>query len=182
MTLCNLGDILLTTHTNFMKMKMGLSIRVRRWMLVSQQLVAVRLLYWLALGVWASANIFAPRCMHATVAQSAVLSWQEKIYCAGIGSTDIDTLGPAMISTCRHAAQIQLMDMVYRKALRLGSGEVAARGVGGVVNLQVKLSSSCQSRTKFLYESFVQTVSLHCFSINSIKNSTTRSTSRRRVL
>ncbi len=32
--------------------------------------------------------------------------------------------------------QIQLMDMVYRKALRLGSGEVAAKGVGGVVNLQ----------------------------------------------
>ena len=37
---------------------------------------------------------------------------------------------------CRRAVQIQLMDMVYRKALRLGSGEVAARGVGGVVNLQ----------------------------------------------
>ena len=29
MTVCNFGDILLTTHTNFMKMKMGLSIRVR---------------------------------------------------------------------------------------------------------------------------------------------------------
>ena len=34
------------------------------------------------------------------------------------------------------AVQIQLMDMVYRKALRLSSGEVAARGAGGVVNLQ----------------------------------------------
>ncbi len=29
MTACNFGDILLTTHTSFMKMKMGLSIRVR---------------------------------------------------------------------------------------------------------------------------------------------------------
>ena len=28
MTACNFGDILLTTHTNFMKMKMGLTIRV----------------------------------------------------------------------------------------------------------------------------------------------------------
>jgi hypothetical protein len=28
------------------------------------------------------------------------------------------------------------MDMVYRKALRLNSGDVAERGVGGIVNLQ----------------------------------------------
>ena len=28
------------------------------------------------------------------------------------------------------------MDTVYRKALRLSGGDVAARGVGGVVNLQ----------------------------------------------
>jgi hypothetical protein len=28
------------------------------------------------------------------------------------------------------------MDMVYRKALRLNTGDVAAKGVGGIVNLQ----------------------------------------------
>ena len=32
-------------------------------------------------------------------------------------------------------AQVQLMDMVYRKALRLNTGDVAAKGVGGIVNL-----------------------------------------------
>jgi hypothetical protein len=32
--------------------------------------------------------------------------------------------------------QVQLMDMVYRKALRLNSGDVAAKGVGAIVNLQ----------------------------------------------
>ena len=31
--------------------------------------------------------------------------------------------------------QVQLLDMVYRKALTLNSGDVAARGVGGIVNL-----------------------------------------------
>ena len=28
------------------------------------------------------------------------------------------------------------MDMVYRKAMRLNSGDVAEKGVGGIVNLQ----------------------------------------------
>ena len=32
--------------------------------------------------------------------------------------------------------QVELMDMVYRKALRLNTGDVAAKGVGGIVNLQ----------------------------------------------
>ena len=33
-------------------------------------------------------------------------------------------------------AQIQLMDMVYRKAMRLSSSDVAEKGVGGIVNLE----------------------------------------------
>ena len=40
---------------------------------------------------------------------------------------------PSLFPSC---TQVQLMDMVYRKALRLSSGDVAAKGVGAIVNLQ----------------------------------------------
>ena len=44
------------------------------------------------------------------------------------------------------ALQIELTDMVYRKAMQLSSAEVARMGVGGIANLQ---SNDVQKMSRF---------------------------------
>ena len=163
MTLCSYVNILGTTHTNFMKMQLGIRIRVRlcahQGSFGAAQNSASRLLcechhvyVGLVVPAMSLERTDPMRVRHSTRQRKSneCLALWSLILAAmfaglrlayGQSSTYRNphpnpTLTLTRTLTLMHTVQVQLMDMVYSKALRLSTVNVAARGAGGIVNLQ----------------------------------------------